>query len=178
MKKILILLGIFISSVVLWGSSAYEGADVYDSTVNITAKFLVPLQLKIIQDADFGTIIAQNYGKNNIPETITDGKISITGSGIATLKWKDNSTSGSFSSVDNEFFSIILKNGTNELNANFTIKGAENELKGDKLTLIENQAQLLNVHGKLLDVKQSTASGMYKGAIVFRVEYDDTAIKN
>ena len=76
MKKILILLGIFISSVILFGNDN-------EAAVTVTAEFLAPLKIEVVQNADFGTVIAQD---NNTVKTKTDGKLEVTGNGYVTLK--------------------------------------------------------------------------------------------
>ncbi|MDU1910508.1 hypothetical protein [Fusobacterium sp.] len=174
MKKILILLGIFISSVILFGSDNNND----EATVNITAEFLAPLNLEVVKHADFGTVIAQNYNKGNEPETITDGKLTVTGSGNVILKWMDSSNKSSPFHVSSDPLIVSLTNKDNDkLKAAFNV-GANPKIKNDSsFNLTENKPHNLFVHGKLLDITSNTPSGSYTGSIIFRIEYDDSSVK-
>ncbi len=164
MKKILILLGIFISSVILFGSDN-------EAAVTVTAEFLAPLKIEVVQNADFGTVIAQD---NNTVKTKTDGKLEVTGNGYVTLKWADSSI-GTPTQVDSSPLKVILrneKNSSNELIAYFKV-GAQPSVKNDaNFILKEGIPYTLFVPGEL-SVTSKTASGIYKGSITFRVEYTD-----
>ncbi|WP_304156326.1 hypothetical protein [Fusobacterium ulcerans] len=164
MKKILILLGIFISSVILFGSDN-------EAAVTVTAEFLAPLKIEVVQNADFGTVIAQD---NNTVKTKTDGKLEVTGNGYVTLKWADSSI-GTPTQVDSSPLKVILrneKNSSNELIAYFKV-GTQPSVKNDaNFILKEGIPYTLFAPGEL-SVTSKTASGIYKGSITFRVEYTD-----
>lgn len=77
MKKVLISLGIFIFSLLTFGTSENE------TTVNISAEFLAPIVIETT-DANFGTVVATNGIKpttNSGSGNAKNGTLSIIGNG-------------------------------------------------------------------------------------------------
>lgn len=178
MKKILISLGIFIFSLLSFGIPENE------ATVNVSAEFLAPIKIEVIEQASFGTIIAQDYSSNNRPKTSSgnsgahSGKIKISGDGYIKMQWADKND-GTVKDVKNaEKLKVILTNKNNpsqKITAEFNLFLKEGEFKNiENLKLTENSPETLLVSGTLTDVSSSTSSGAYEGAILFRIEYDDS----
>ena len=170
MKRILCFLGIFASSILAFGVG-----DNNEATVEITAEFLAPLKIEVVRDADFGTLVAQNYTTGSSAlNTKTPGELKITGEGFVVLKWADSSTGNSPVQVDESPLSVTLKNSKDQnktLTALFRV-GESPEIKNDaNFYLIKERT--LTVPGVLTNVASTTAPGVYNGSITFRVEYAD-----
>lgn len=166
MKKILILLGIFTSSVILFGSDNNND----EATVNITAEFLAPIKI-ITTDASFGTIIAGSQTEattNSTNAGAHNGALEIEADRDVFIAWKSGS-SGSFKSAQIPLDVILThsdKSKTISSKFHTSYKGKDNvdsfnpALSKDKLEVV----------GKL-EVPNSVQTGSYSGTITFRVTY-------
>lgn len=173
MKKILILLGIFISSVILFGSDNND-----EATVNITAEFLAPIIIETT-DANFGTIIATTGIKpttNSNNGNAKNGTLSITGNGQVFISWKDKNSGKDFELSWDDLEVILKKDGDNSGNSpKLTSKFRVTDNSRPFIFSIEatETKQTLQIVGTLIDVTDKTPSGTYTGAITFRVTYED-----
>ena len=94
------------------------------------------------------------------------------------MQWADKND-GTVKDVKNaEKLKVILTNKNNpsqKITAEFNLFLKEGEFKNiENLKLTENSPETLLVSGTLTDVSSSTSSGAYEGAILFRIEYDDS----
>lgn len=176
MKKILIFLGIFTFSILAFGVN-----DKDEKEVIVTAEFMAPISVNVIQHADFGTVIAQNYSSKNRPSTSSGhhGEIKISGDGDIKIQWADI-TQGEPQDVKNtRNLKVVLTNENNpaqQINSEFMLVENEGDFKNiENLKLTESSPATLFVTGTLTDISSNTPSGVYKGSIVFRVEYTDDA---
>lgn len=168
MKKILILLGIFISSVIILGSND-------EAIVKITAEFLAPLKIEVVQNANFGTVIAQNYSKGPSTNSGQHGKIKISGEGDIKIQWADINEGAPKDVENTEKLTVVLTNkdkSSLKLNSEFMLVRSEDEIKNiTNLKLEESNPANLLVVGTLTNISSNTPSGIYEGGIIFRVEY-------
>lgn len=173
MKKVLISLGIFIFSLLTFGTSENE------TTVNISAEFLAPIVIETT-DANFGTVVATNGIKpttNSGSGNAKNGTLSIIGNGQVFISWKDKNSGKNFEFSWDDLEVILKKDGDNSgTSSKLTSKFRVTDNNKSHIFSIDatETKQTLQVVGTLIDITDKTPSGTYSGAITFRVTYEDS----